>query len=180
MAPFFANQSCDPWQPRETPCTLGNYVYYAVNATGPDDITAAVNFAQANNIRFVIRNTGHDYLGRSTGAGSLAVWTHWLKGIETVSWSSADFTGTALKLGAGVQGFEALTAAAELGRVVVTGECPTVGLVGGYTQGGGHSALSTSFGLAADQTLSFEVVTANGTFVTASKTENSDLYWALR
>ena len=55
-----------------------------------------------------------------------------------------------------------------------------VGVPGGYTQGGGHSALSTSFGLAADQTLEWEVVTAGGKLVTASRTQNADLYWALR
>lgn len=54
-----------------------------------------------------------------------------------------------------------------------------MGLVGGYTQAGGHSALSTNFGLAADQTLSFDVVTAKGALVTASRTQNTDLYWAL-
>ena len=43
--------------------------------------------------------------------------------------------------------------------------------------GGGHSALSTEFGLAADQTLEFEVVTAAGKLVTASRTQNTDLYW---
>lgn len=180
MAPFFANQSCDPWTPRERPCELGNYVRYAVNVTGPDDIISAVNFAQEKNIRFVIRNTGHDYLGRSTGAGALAVWTHHLKDITPIQWNCSDFTGTALKIGAGVQGFELLGAAKALGRVAITGECPTVGVAGGYTQGGGHSALSTNFGLGADQTLSFEVVTAGGELVTASRTENSDLYWALR
>lgn len=180
MAPFFANQSCDPWTPRERPCELGTYVRYAVNATGPDHIAAAINFAREKNVRLVIRNTGHDYLGRSTGAGGLAVWTHYLKEITTVQWDDADFTGTALKLGAGVQGYEMLQAATALGRVAVGGECPTVGVAGGYTQSGGHSALSTNFGLAADQTLSFEVVTASGELVTASKTENTDLYWALR
>jgi hypothetical protein len=46
-------------------------------------------------------------------------------------------------------------------------------------EGGGHSALSTQFGLAADQTLEFEVVTAAGELVTASRTNNTDLYWAL-
>jgi hypothetical protein len=61
----------------------------------------------------------------------------------------------------------------------VGGECPTVGIAGGFTQGGGHSVLSTEFGLGADQTLEFEVVTASGTVVTASWKENSDLYWAL-
>ena len=50
---------------------------------------------------------------------------------------------------------------------------------GGYTQGGGHSALSSRYGLGADQTLEWEVVTANGTLLRASPTENSDLFWAL-
>lgn len=180
MAPFFANQTCDPWTPRERPCELGTYVRYAVNTSSAEHISAAVDFARKKNVRLVIRNTGHDYLGRSTGAGALAVWTHYLKDITPVQWDDVDFTGTALKLGAGVQGYEMLQAATALGRVAVGGECPTVGVAGGYTQGGGHSALSTNFGLAADQALSFEVVTAGGELVTASKTENTDLYWALR
>lgn len=84
-----------------------------------------------------------------------------------------------MKVGAGVQGFEMLEAAHSKGFVAVSGECPTVGVAGGYTQGGGHSALSTSFGLGADQTLEFEVVTAAGQILTASPSKNSDLYWAL-
>ncbi|KAF0636494.1 hypothetical protein FPSE5266_02824 [Fusarium pseudograminearum] len=179
MAPLFANQSCDPFQPRDKPCTLGNYVRYAVNVTSAEDVAAAVKFAQKKNIRFVIRNTGHDYLGRSTGAGALSVWTHYLKGTEVIDWKDKHYKGKALKVGAGVQGFEALATAHAKGLVVVTGECPSVGLVGGYTQGGGHSALSTNFGLAADNTLEFEVVTADGKLVKANKSQNSDLYWAL-
>ncbi|KAI1857161.1 hypothetical protein JX265_011362 [Neoarthrinium moseri] len=179
MAPFFANQSCDPFQPAERPCSLGNYVRYTVNATGSDDVIAAVNFAQERNLRFVIRGTGHDYLGRSTGAGALSIWTYHLKSTEPQDWKDSSYEGKALKFGAGIQGFEALKAAADLGLVVVGGECPTVGLAGGYTQGGGHSALSTNFGLAADNTLSFEVVTASGELVTASRSQNTDLYWAL-
>lgn len=180
MAPFFANQSCDPWTPRDQPCVLGNYVDYAVNVTGVSDVAAAIQFASEKNVRLVIRNTGHDYLGRSTGAGALAVWTHHLKDITPVQWNTSDYAGVALKVGAGVQGYELLDAASALGRVAISGECPTVGVAGGYTQNGGHSALSTNFGLGADQTLAFEVVTAGGELVTASKTENSDLYWALR
>lgn len=82
-------------------------------------------------------------------------------------------------MGAGVQGFEAYEAGNKLGFSVTGGECPTVGLAGGYTQGGGHSALASKYGLAADQTLEWEVVTGTGEFVTASPTQNSDLYWAL-
>lgn len=76
-------------------------------------------------------------------------------------------------------GYQILDAASAHGLVTITGECPTVGVAGGYTQGGGHSALSTSFGLGADQTLAMTVVTASGEVVTASRTQNSDLYWAL-
>lgn len=96
-----------------------------------------------------------------------------------MDYSDSTYSGPAYKLGAGVQGFDALEATRSKGHVLVGGECPTVGLAGGYTQGGGHSALSTNFGLGADQTLSFEVVTAAGKVVTASRTENTDLYWAL-
>ncbi|KAI0179866.1 FAD-binding domain-containing protein [Hypoxylon sp. FL1284] len=179
MAPLFANQSCDPWQPQSKPCTLGNYVSYAVNVSGPDDVIAALQFADEKNVRFVIRNTGHDYLGRSTGAGALSVWVHQLRSTEVLDWNDTYYKGKALKVGAGVLGYEALEAAHAAGLVVLTGECPTVAPAGGYTQGGGHSALSTEFGLAADNTLSFEVVTPTGKLLTASNTENQDLYWAL-
>ncbi|RDW88377.1 hypothetical protein BP6252_00409 [Coleophoma cylindrospora] len=179
MAPFFANQSCDPFQPESRACLIGNYVNYAVNVSSAADISAAVEFAQANNIRFVIRNTGHDYLGKSTGAGALSVWTHYLKDTAVLDYTSTAYTGKAMKYGAGVQGYEAIDATKAAGLVTVGGECPTVGVAGGYTQGGGHSALSTSFGLSADNVLEWEVVLANGTIATATPTENEDLYWAM-
>lgn len=84
-----------------------------------------------------------------------------------------------MKVGAGITGAEAVEAAHESGLAVVAGECPSVGLAGGFTQGGGHSTLSTSFGLAADQVLEYEVVTADGEILTVSPEENEDLYWAL-
>ncbi|KAK6213639.1 fad binding domain-containing protein [Colletotrichum tabaci] len=180
MAPLFANASCDPFTSRDVPCALGNYVSYAVDASGPADVQAALRFADQHNVRLVVRNTGHDYNGRSTGAGALAVWTHHLKGAEIIDWDDGSYyVGKALRAGAGVQGFEAIAAADAAGLAVVTGECPTVGIAGGYVQGGGHSALSTVYGLAADNTLSFEVVTPTGDLVTASRTQNEDLYWAL-
>lgn len=99
--------------------------------------------------------------------------------VDYQDWCDKFYHGPAFKVGAGVMGFQVLEAAAARDLIVVSGECPTVGLAGGYTQGGGHSALSTSFGLGADQTLAFEVVTAEGKLVTASRSENEDLYWAL-
>lgn len=83
-------------------------------------------------------------------------------------------------MGAGVQGFEAYAAGQKAGFSITGGECPTVGLAGGYTQGGGHSALASKYGLAADQTLEWEVVTGKGEFVRATPdNEHADLYWAL-
>ncbi|KAL4864586.1 hypothetical protein BDV12DRAFT_176023 [Aspergillus spectabilis] len=179
MQQYFANQSCDPFTPKSSACELGNYVSYAVNVSSSDDVVAAIKFSRANNIRFVIKNTGHDYLGRSTGAGALSVWTHHLNDIQFINWTDPTYSGPAYKLGSGVQGYQVLDVTHAQGHVVVGGECPTVGLAGGYTQGGGHSALSTNFGLGADQTLAFEVVTSCGKVVTASRTNNTDLYWAL-
>src|SRR4051812_10208965 len=100
MAPFFANQTCDPFQPRDRPCELGNYVRYAVNASRPSDVQNTIAFAASKNIRLVIRNTGHDYLGRSTGAGSLAVWTHHLKDITHVPmYNGSGYNGPAFRIG---------------------------------------------------------------------------------
>ncbi|RAL00768.1 FAD-dependent oxidoreductase [Aspergillus ibericus CBS 121593] len=181
MAPWFANGSCDPFHPVAKPCTMGNYIDYAVNVSTPAHISAALRFADDHNIRLVIRNTGHDYNGKSTGAGALGVWTHNLKSRTLISnYTDKHYTGPAVRLGAGVQGFEAYEFADNHGYQVVGGECSSVGIAGGYTQGGGHSALSSRYGLAADQVLAWEVVTGTGDFVTATRdNEYKDLYWAL-
>lgn len=60
MQSFFANQSCDPFSPQSTPCQLGNYVRYALNASCTTDVQLGVLFAKAFNLRLVVRNTGHE------------------------------------------------------------------------------------------------------------------------
>lgn len=180
MAPFFAEGACDPFHPVSKPCTLGNYVRYSVNVTSPAQISNTVKFATKHNIRLVIRNTGHDYNGRSTGAGSLAIWTHHLKELSIDSYKDEHYCGKAITMGAGIQGHEAYELAEKTGYQVVGGECPTVGLAGGYTQGAGHSALSSRYGLAADQVLKWEVIDGQGNFITATRdNEYSDIFWAL-
>lgn len=158
MAPIFANESCDPFTYRDSQRVVGSYVQYAVNASGVADYTATLAFAKHYNIRLVIRNTGHDYLGKSTGAGALALWTQHLKNISVLDYSSDAYTGRAIKLGAGVQASEAQSAANALGLLVVEGDCPTVGIAGGYSQGGGTSPLGSKFGLGVDQVLKWDVV----------------------
>ncbi|KAL8903532.1 MAG: hypothetical protein Q9207_003866 [Kuettlingeria erythrocarpa] len=111
--------------------------------------------------------------------GALSIWTHYLKGIDFLEYRSEAYNGPAMKLGAGVQGWEAYQAADARKLRILGGNCLTIGLAGGFTQGAGHSDLSSTYGLAADNVLEWDVVIANGTRLSASPTRNSDLYWAL-
>ncbi|KAK7044066.1 hypothetical protein VNI00_007782 [Paramarasmius palmivorus] len=174
MDPIFLNKSCDPFDPRDTLCQIGAYVQYAVNVSTPEHVTKTIEFVKEHNIRFVVKNTGHDYMGRSTGTGAISVWMHHLTDITFIpEFQSSWYSGPAFKISAGVLGIDLVRAASQKGLAI------TVGLAGGYMQGGGHSMLSSFYGLAADQSLEFEVITTEGQLVNASPTENADLYWAL-
>ncbi|KAK4951391.1 hypothetical protein LTR10_010365 [Elasticomyces elasticus] len=180
MAPFFTNNSCDPFLPRNASCSLGNYVSYAVNASCASDFQKAIAFIRHHNIRLVIRNTGHDYNGKSTGAGALAIWTYHMKDIDIVDYKSPGYTGPAIKMGAGVSVIESYRFSHEHGFANSGGDCPTVGVVGGWAQGGGgHGPAVSKFGVGADQALEWEVVTATGELLIANQTQNQDLFWAL-
>jgi hypothetical protein len=60
--PFWNNDSCLPWLP--SPCSGEGYPVYAVNATCKEDVKKGVDFARENNVRIVVKATGHDYIGR--------------------------------------------------------------------------------------------------------------------
>jgi hypothetical protein len=64
------------------PCEQGTIPPIGVDARSPEDIQAAVRFAKEHNLKVVVKNTGHDYLGRSTGRNGFMIWTHWMKDIE--------------------------------------------------------------------------------------------------
>ncbi|KAI0533594.1 FAD-binding domain-containing protein [Xylaria digitata] len=179
LHPWFTNQTCDAFTPRTTPCELGNYASYSIEVTGIDDIVAGLSFAKKNNVRLVIKNSGHDYFGKSTGKGALALWTHNLNKQEVVRYKSKHYTGPALKAQSGVTGAHMAEFAFNNGYRAVVGSCPDVGVVGGFTQGGGISLVSGLYGLGADNVLEWEVVTVDGKHLTATPTHNADLYWAL-
>ncbi|EME43269.1 hypothetical protein DOTSEDRAFT_25233 [Dothistroma septosporum NZE10] len=111
MAPHFANRSCDRFTATSSKCVIGTYVSYAVAVRYADDVTEALAIAERHNVRVFIRNTGHDYNGKSTGAGSLGIWTHRLKDVRILQYRSAHYNGKAMQMGAGVQGLEAYAAA---------------------------------------------------------------------
>jgi FAD/FMN-containing dehydrogenase len=62
---------------------------------------------------------------------------------------------------------------------IVAGGSETVG-PGGYLTGGGHGALSATYGMGADQVLEMEIVTPRGEILTINECQNQDLFWAMR
>lgn len=170
-------------------CELGDSPVYTINATCWQDVSAGILFAKKRNLRLVVRDTGHDLLGRSTGLGSLQIWMRYLR---TGIWFHESFqnnreegsneiwSGPAVTIGGGYTWADVNAFAAARKLVVVGGGTPTVGCVGGYMQGGGHSFATHNYGLAADNVLQAKVVLADGRLVTASARENKDLFFAIR
>ncbi|KAK2037421.1 putative FAD-dependent isoamyl alcohol oxidase [Colletotrichum somersetense] len=180
MNPYVQNQTCDPFTPTSKPCELGNYASYSILVTGPQDVIAGVKFCRENNIRLAIKNTGHDFAGKSSGKGALSLWTHHFNKTEIIEfYQSPEYNGPAVKLGSGAVGGIVYSIVGAAGYRIMGGTCPTVGLAGGYTSGGGHSLLNGLYGMAADAVLEWEVITAQGDHLTATPHNNADLYWAL-
>ncbi|KAE8391210.1 hypothetical protein BDV23DRAFT_182731 [Aspergillus alliaceus] len=181
--PLYEGRSCmAPGYNYTATCEMGGYPTYVVNASNVAQIQLAVNFARNLNLRLVVKNTGHDFNGKASGKGALSIWTHWLKDKTFLPQykAASGHVGPAIKVGAGVQVWEAYEFAKAHEVTIIGGEAVTVGLGGGYTAGGGHSPLSSLYGMAADQVLAIEVVLADGRFVTATATQNSDIFWMLR
>jgi hypothetical protein len=179
VQPLTQNQSCDPYTPRSSQCAIGNEAEYAVNVTRPEHITTTLRFVHEKNIRLAIKSTGHDLLGKSTGKGSLGLWLHHLNRIDFHEHNNTFYSGPAVTIGSGIQSWEIFEAAAKHNLRVVGGTCPTVSVAGGFSQGGGHSLLSSTYGLSADNILAWEVVLANGSHVIATPHQYTELYFAL-
>ncbi|KAK4222036.1 hypothetical protein QBC38DRAFT_490871 [Podospora fimiseda] len=164
-------------------CTQGGFPEYVVNATTPKHVQLAVNFARNKNIRLIIKNTGHDTSGRNIGAGSLSVFTHFLKGFEFLpnyKQPGGNYRGPAARVGSGLQVWEAFRETERYNVTLTAASCLTVGSYGGWISGGGHSPLSSKYGLGVDQVLELKVVTADGSYLTANPKQNEDLFFALR
>ncbi|KAF2402133.1 FAD-binding domain-containing protein [Trichodelitschia bisporula] len=169
-----------------TNCTLGAYPSRVVRATSEADIIAALRFATKWRVRIAIKNTGHDFLGRNIGYESLSIWTHHLRGISfSANWTPPSAPPdwppeSVVHVSAGEPWRAVSRAAYAAGKLVVGGANPDVGAAGGWILGGGHSPLSTAFGLGVDQVRAMRVVLPNGTAVTASPFSCPDVFWALR
>lgn len=180
------NGQCFPDNPREQLCEQGLVAQMTVNASRVEDIQASIRFADMHNLYLTIKNTGHDHLGRSSGAGSFAIWTHNLKGRawhESLVPANAPKTYPgipAVTLQAGEQWQDVYGDATVHDRIVVGGSARTVGAVGGYLLGGGHSPWSYHYGLAADNLLEMTIVTPTGNHATLNEYTDADYFWAVR
>ncbi|KAH8742475.1 hypothetical protein F5883DRAFT_596362 [Diaporthe sp. PMI_573] len=192
-------KGCDPIYPNGTSingdahagdkgCHLGPLPVYVVKATRASDIQQALTFAKKNNIRVIVKNTGHSGVPRSTGYGSMSIWTHNLQ--ETVfhekfqpasCTTNATWKGSqmAITVGAGVKDGQLFEFAENNNAVAVGGTNIDVG-VAGWATGGGHGFLTGEYGQGADNILEAAVVTPNGDLITANECQNEDIYWAIR
>lgn len=149
-------------------CGQGRISLYAAKAESATQVQEAVSFARKHHLRVAIKNSGHDFLGRSSAPDSLQISTHAIKGINVTmnflpSGAPPGITGEgpAVTIGAGVTVGEIYAEVGSHNRSVIAGAASTIGAAGGYVQGGGHSVLGAWGGMASDNTLEFEVVLAN-------------------
>ncbi|KAF7557179.1 hypothetical protein G7Z17_g865 [Cylindrodendrum hubeiense] len=179
----FTNDTCLPNE--DFPCTATGYPAYVVNATTPKHVKLGIDFARKHHIRLVVKNTGHDFIGRSIAPGALSLWTHHLNDIEYHEGSfkldgcDTIIPGNAVTVGAGAQMYDIYSATDKFNETIVGGGGKSVG-IGGYITGGGHSILSPRYGLAADQVLQMELVTPTGKTLTVNENQHFDLFWAMR
>lgn len=142
-----------------------------VVAQTAQDVAKAVTFARQQDLGVAVQGTGH---GNVTPADDcLLILTREMSGVEI------DPAAQTARVEAGVQWGAVLAAAQQHGLAPLLGSSPTVGAVG-YTLGGGMGWLGRKYGLAADNVVAFELVTADGQLRTVSATENRDLFWGLR
>ena len=137
------------------------------------DVMKAVNFGRDNGLRIAIRCGGHNGPGLGSVNDGLVIDLAAMKGVRV------DPAARTARVGAGCTQGDVDHATHAFGLAVPAGIISTTGIAG-LTLSGGHGYLSRKYGLAIDNLLEADVVLANGSFVTASKAQNADLFWALR
>ena len=141
--------------------------------TSVDDVVAAVHYAEERDLRIVVQGTGHGAAVHASLEGTLLLNMRELRGVEI------DVENRRARVEAGVLWEDVVTPATEHGLTALHGSSPNVGVVG-YSLGGGIGWMARKHGLAADSVLAVELVTADGALVRADRTQNTDLFWALR
>jgi hypothetical protein len=137
------------------------------------DVVKAVNFARAHRVLTSVRGGGHSISGQSSCEGGLMIDLAPMKEIRIdAAKMSAQAQGGVL-LGDFDRESQALGLVTTLGTAADTG-------IAGLTLGGGLGRLQQKFGLACDNLISADIVTADGKSLHLSERENPDLFWGIR
>ena len=137
------------------------------------DVISAVNFARDNELLLSVRGGGHNAGGLGVADDAVVIDLSNMKGVRV------DPAAREVRAAGGSTWGEVDHATHAFGLATPSGIISTTG-VGGLTLGGGIGHLSRKYGLSIDNLLSVDMVLADGSFVTASEDENSDLFWAVR
>jgi FAD/FMN-containing dehydrogenase len=137
------------------------------------DVIAAVRFAADRGIAVAVRGGGHNGAGLGTVDDGLVLDLSSMKGV------TVDPTARTVRVEGGAQLGDVDHATHAFGLAVPGGIISTTG-IGGLTLGGGLGHLTRKCGLTIDNLLSADVVLADGSFVTADRDRDADLFWALR
>jgi FAD/FMN-containing dehydrogenase len=141
--------------------------------SGVADVIAAVTFARANNLLTAIRGGGHNVGGRALCDDGLVIDLSRMKSVFV------DPASRTVRVQGGATLGDVDRETHVFGLAIPCGIVPKTG-IGGLTLGGGVGWLIRKYGMTVDNLLSAQVVTADGKVLTASASENEDLFWALR
>lgn len=145
-----------------------------VQVASAEDVAATIRFANAHDIPFTAQSGGH---GDTHALGNVKNGIQInLRKLNTVKLSDG---GTYATVGGGTIAKELISTLWEHDKWTTTGACHCTGTVS-VALGGGHGFLQGMYGLLADQLLRLEMVTADGSIMHVSETENADLFWAMR
>ena len=137
------------------------------------DVMQAVRYARESNLLICVRGGGHSFSGKSVADGALMVDLSRMKSIQVDPRRRTAIAQGGVKLGE----FDAETE--KYGLATTGGVISTTGIAG-LTLGGGLGWLMGKHGLTCDNLISADLVDADGRHLSASATENPDLFWAIR
>ncbi len=144
-----------------------------VRAANAQDVAEAVKYARASSLPLAVRSGGHSLAYYSVIDDAIVVDLSGMKRIEI------DPATRIARVGAGATSGDLAGPANAHGLALTTGDTHSVGF-GGLTTGGGIGFMVRKYGLAIDNLIAAQVVTAAGDIVTASADEHPDLFWAIR
>ena len=140
---------------------------------GAADVIACVQFAREHDLLVSVRGGGHSVAGKSVCEGGLMIDLSGMKGMRVDPVRRTARAEPGMKLGEFDRETQAFGLATTLGVVPATG-------ISGLTLGGGFGHLMAKYGLALDNLISVDIVTADGRLLTASAQENPDVFWGVR